>query len=192
MEKNVSIRISLNVNLLFDEIKIKSGLAYKRSSGKIIGFTEMGDLNEEISKLTKDCEKDEVEKAFSTYVNVFMVRGICSSLCYPFGYHAGLGFTVVQLFPLVWEATRVLECIGSKVCAWVCNGASPNRKFFKINGVEENYWTWNIFDMPRKIYFISDVPHLLKTTRNNLENSHGNHNSRNLHVRYIFNVLSPA
>ena len=44
-----------------------------------------------------------------------MVRGICSSLCYAFGYHAGLGFTADQISPLVWEATRVLESIGFKV-----------------------------------------------------------------------------
>ena len=54
------------------------------------------------------------------------------------------------------EATRV-ECIGFKVHAWVCDGASPNRNFFKINSIDEGYWMWNILDMTRKIYFISDV-----------------------------------
>ena len=177
-----------NVTLMIDEIKIKSGLAYKRSSGKLIGFTEMGDLNEEVARFRHSCDesRDADERDFATYVNVFMVRGLCSSLCYPFGYHAGLGFTADQLFPLVWEATRVLEAIGFKVCAWTCDGASPNRKFFKINAChDDNHWTWNIYDLRRKIYFISDPPHLLKTLRNNLENSHGNRNSRNLHVSVI-------
>ena len=113
------------------------------------------------------------------------------------GYHASAGFTGDQLFPVVWEATRVLESIGFKVRNWVRDGAAPNRRFFLINGLEEEkrgrqYWTVNSYAPKRKIFFISDVPHLLKTTRNNLENSHGNNNTRNLHVSglhcYYYNV----
>ena len=179
-----------NVSLIFDEIKIKSGLIYRKSSGEIIGFTEMGDLNEEIERFKDTCEKtDADDRDFATYVNVFMVRGICSKLCYPFGYHAGLGFSADQLFPLVWEATYVLESIGFYVRAWVCDGASPNRKFFKINALKEDYWTWNLFDPTRKIFLFSDTPHLLKTTRNNLENSLANKNSRNLHVSTLHTIF---
>ena len=91
-----------------------------------------------------------------------MVRGICSR----FGHHASTGFTADQLFPLVLEATRILECIGFKVRAWVCDGASPNRKIFKINHLEQEagimYSTVNRFEPSRNIYFISDVPHPLK------------------------------
>ena len=59
-----------------------------------------------------------------------MVRGIRGRLCVTFGHHASTSFTAEQLFPLVWEATRILECVWFKVRAWVCHGASPNRKFF--------------------------------------------------------------
>ena len=91
-----------NVSLIFDEIKIKSGLIYKKSSGKLIGFTEMGELNEEINEFQRGCDegKSELDRQFSKYVNMFMVRGIFSNLCYPFGYHASVGFTADQLFPL--------------------------------------------------------------------------------------------
>ena len=124
-------------------------------------------------------------KESDKYVNVFVVRGILSKLCYPIGYHASTGFTGDQFFPLVWEATQILEIIGFKVRVWVCDGATPNRKCFKINATDDdnNYYnTVNQFAPEHQIYFISDVRHLLKTTRNNLENSHGNKNSRNLHV----------
>ena len=152
----------------------------------------MGDVNEEIARFKATCDEnmDADERSFATYVNVFMVRGICSPLCYAFGYYAGLGFTADQLFPIVWEATRVLESIGFKVRAWTCDGASPNRKIFKINSVnEDDHFTLNIFDPSRIIYFISDPPHLLKTLRNNLENSHGNRNSRNLHVSILIYII---
>ena len=103
------------------------------------------------------------------------------------GYHVSAGFTGDQLFPVVWEAIWVLESIGFKVCNWVCDGAAPNRMFFLINGLEEEkrgrqYWTVNRYAPERKIFFISDVLRLLKTTRHNLENCHGNNNTRNVHV----------
>ena len=95
-----------------------------------------------------------------------MVRGICSRLCATSGHHASTGFTTDQLFPLVWEATRILECVGFKLRTWVCDEASPNPKFFKTNHLEQEtgilYSTINKFEPSRKIYFISDILHLLK------------------------------
>ena len=35
--------------LLFDGMKIKSGLVYSKSSGTVIGFTELGYINEELN-----------------------------------------------------------------------------------------------------------------------------------------------
>ena len=35
-----------NCTLLFDEMKIKSGLVFSRPAGKLIGFTEIRDINE--------------------------------------------------------------------------------------------------------------------------------------------------
>ena len=156
-----------------------------------MGFVEMGDINEEISQLQTKYKYSEsqgeelIGKKVAKHVNVFLVRDILFKLCYLIGYHASIGFTGDQLFPLIWEATRILEEIGFKVRVWVCDGATPNGKCFKINANDNNnnyYCTVNQFAPERDIYFISDVPHLLKTTRNNLENSNGNKNISNLHA----------
>ena len=53
-----------HVLIAFDEMKIKSGLVYHKGSGKLIGFTELGDLNDEFSRFTcatneKDNQNDE-------------------------------------------------------------------------------------------------------------------------------------
>ena len=72
--------------------------------------------------------------------------------------------------------------------AITADGASPNRKYFDLHKLEnqENfkddvvYWTYNLWIPLRKIYFICDVSHLIKTTTNNIKNSHGNLNTRNL------------
>ena len=54
----------------------------------------------------------------------------------------------------------------------MCDGAKPNRKFLKGLGCKSEmkegvvYKTVNRYCQERNIYFISDVPHLIKTTRN--------------------------
>ena len=123
-------------------------------------------------------------------MKVFMVHGIHTNLENKIGYHASRGFTGDQLFPLVWEATRILEVVGFKVRGWVCDRARPNRAFFRINGVlnqfEIRYFTINRYSPDRNIYFISDIPHLLKATSTNLENSHEYMNTRNLHLSSVY------
>ena len=46
-------------------------------------------------------------KILQNMLTYLWFRGICTNLCYPFGYHASMGFTGDQLHPLVWEAMRV-------------------------------------------------------------------------------------
>lgn len=55
----------------------------------------------------------------------------------------------------------------------VCDGAKTNSKFFNSLGAMENdkrngivYKTRNRYCHDRFIYFMSDVPHLIKTTHN--------------------------
>ena len=75
-------------------MKIKSDLVYSRSTGKLIGFTELGDINEEFRVFGKKMENSDnpFEREFSTYVQVYMVRGIFTNLQYPFAYFGSLGF----------------------------------------------------------------------------------------------------
>ena len=172
-----------NVVISFDEMKIKSDLIYRKSTGELVGFTQMGDINEEFASFERTCESTDVSsRQFAAYVLVFMVRGIFSKLAYPFGYFASMGFTADQLYPCVMEATRVLQSIGFMVRALVCDGASPNRKLFQMLNMSELHWTTNWFSCGEKIFLFSDVPHLIKTTRNCFENSCWNKKTRNLHV----------
>ena len=180
--------------IVFAEMKIQGNLVFKKSTRKFIGYTEIGDLNEEINDFSvRFCSPEadiaDISNRTVAYVNVLMIRGMRSQLCPAFGYHASTGFTVDQLFLSVWETTRILECVGFKARTWVCDGASHNCKFFKINHFEQEagimYSTAAIFEPSRKIYFVSDEPNLLKTTANNLENSHGNLIERNLFVSWI-------
>ena len=111
-----------HVIIAFDEMQIKSNLVYHRGTGQLIGFSEMGDINEEFSYLQRTSaageneECDFTSRELATHVTLYMVRGICSSLLYPFGYFASAGMTSSQLYFTTMEAIRVLTAINFKVC----------------------------------------------------------------------------
>ena len=146
------------VILLFDELKIKSGLVYSKSSGRVIGFTELGDMNDELNEFERHMT-DNKPKELATYVLCFMVRGLVKRLCFPVGYFSSRGFDSAQLFPTAWQAIRVLETVGFQVAAMVCDGASPNRRFYRIHELADGenkspdgvvYWIYNRSDKRRK------------------------------------------
>jgi hypothetical protein len=80
------------------------------------------------------------------------------------------------LAKLILEAVVLLENCGAQVDGLVRDGASSNRKAQKqlgwcgIMGSVCNRMV-NPCDETRNIFFFSDVPHLLKTVRNNLLHS---------------------
>lgn len=184
-----------SVVLLFDEMKIKSGLVYSKATGKFLGFTDLGGINEELDEFER-LVKGGQPKKFATHVIGFMIRGLTTRYNYPIGYYAGCGFDSDQLYAVVWEAVECVEMAGFQVRAFTCDGASPNRRFFKLNVTPDGSnttphgvinWVWNLYAVPqRKIFFFSDPPHLMKTLRNNFENSHGHKNTRHLMVSFFF------
>ena len=125
-------------------------------------------------------------RTVASHMLLFMVRGIFSSLEFPYAQFATTGATADSLFPLVWEAVYNLESSGFHVVAFACDGATPNRKFFKMHGRGKKliYKTPNVYsdDPSSEIYIFSGVPHLLKTTRNCWSNSFAHKWSRALWV----------
>ena len=80
---------------------------------------------------------------------------------------------------MFWEAVCILE---SSCNLWVIaatsDSASPNRRFYRLHkpldgdaGTDVCYRAVNIFAPHRFVYFFSDAPHLVKTTRNCLMHS---------------------
>ena len=184
-----------NVVLLFDEMRIKSGLVYDHATGNIVGFTDMGDINNKIEQFVDSCKRSEEgdgepEVEVATHVLAFMVRGIFVPLHVVFGHAPCTGFKAKYLYPALQNAINILEVQGFNVRALCSDGASPNRKVYRILAGDNVHFTINRWSPEkRKIYLICDPPHLIKTTRNNWENSHWNSKTRFLKVsKIIFNL----
>lgn len=173
-----------NVAIAWDEMKIRSGLVVSKGTGCLVGFTQSDDFSCALDKLSDLIEGGcTVDDNLATHIMVFMVRGLLCRVNLPFIWYPCLGFKSYEIYGAAWTATEALEMLGLKVCAWICDGATPNRKNFKLHSDSENEFCFNSenhFSYKRSVYFVCDVPHLIKTTRNNLENSHGHMKSKNL------------
>ncbi|XP_071101730.1 uncharacterized protein [Haliotis cracherodii] len=171
------------VGILQDEVKVSEGLVYDRVTGELVGYVELEKTGNDLLHMENLIAN--TKKKLASSILVIMVRGITSSLKYPVACFATSGITADLLYPAIWKAVRFLEIeCRLKILFVTCDGASPNRKFFNLHHCEElqnTYWTWNPYSYPRrKLYFISDVPHLLKTTRNCFANSGSHSKSRDM------------
>ena len=65
-----------------------------------------------------------------------MIKSLANSLSYSLATFATAGITSGQLYPLFWRVVAYLEMTCAlKVVASTADGASPNRKFFRIHKV---------------------------------------------------------
>lgn len=179
------------VSLVFDEVKIKEDLVYNKHTGELIGFVNITDINHHLTAFEHHCHGEVHSHEVATHMLVFMVRGLFTRLKFPYVQFSVATASGDILHPIVWQCIEHLEMVGIKVLALVCDGASTNRKFFRMHGKlkELTYKVTNIYaDEPRPIFFISDVPHLIKTTRNSWANSCAHTNTRKLWVCHSIHV----
>ncbi|PFX17055.1 Transposable element P transposase [Stylophora pistillata] len=160
------------VVLLFDEMKVMSNLVLDKVTGELIGFTDLGNLELNYAVLEKVNE-------IATHALAFLVRGVCTDLKFYLAHFTTTGVTSVQLMPLFWEAVCILETSSNLwATAATSDGDSPKRRFYHLHkpldgdaGTDVCYRAVNIFAPHRFVYFFSDAPHLVKTTRNCLMHS---------------------
>ena len=69
------------VVLLLDEMHIRENLVYDRRTGRMIGFTNLGDINNRLLAFEQSVEENETEGiVLAKSMMVFMVRGLFTPL----------------------------------------------------------------------------------------------------------------
>ena len=164
------------VALILDEVHIKEDLVYDKHDGTLIGFTNLGEINNHLMKFEKSLTgESQSMPTIAGSMLVMMVRGLLSKLNFPYAQFACANLTGDQLVDPVWEAIARLERQGLKVLCLTCDGASTNRRLWSLHGKDRDlsdrgvlYKVPNVYapEPSRYLYFISDPPHLIKTTRN--------------------------
>ena len=125
----------------------------------------MGDINSHLTAFEESLKHSETDlEQLANSMLVIMVKGLFSRVQFPCSAVRG-----DQLFQPFWEAVCRLERCGFKVLGLTCDGLSANRRLFKMHqsGTELAYKVPNPYATDgRDLFFLSDPPHLLKTTRN--------------------------
>lgn len=146
----------------------------------------MGDVNSHLLAFEQSLGAD--QSSSGTLANtmlVFMVKGLFSSLKYPYAQFPSHSLSSDELFHPFWESVARLERLGFKVMGLCCDGLAANRRFFSLHSNEPNCYK---VDNPyaaenRYLYFFIDPPHLMKTVRNAWANP-----KRQLWVGYMHGV----
>ena len=148
------------VVLLMDEMKIQENLVWDKHNGELIGYVDLGDINyATMSKVT----------TVASHVLAFLIRSIVNPFKFSLANFATDGISASQMFPLLWKAISICGKSSLKVIAVAFDGASPNRKLFRMHWyltqdddmnpeTDVTYRTRNLFSgtKNRFLYFISD------------------------------------
>lgn len=142
--------------LCLDEMSLKAHLFYNSTRDRVIGFEDIGLDNMYTEQCLPACS-----------VAVILVRGICKSWKQPLAYFfSNSTINSSHLLNILHEVIINLTNIGLKV---LCIASDMGSNFVKLSellhiSIEKQYFESN----NKKIFYMFDVPHLLKATRNNL------------------------
>ena len=100
-EANIKEEKDRYVVLSFDEIKIREKLVFGKTTLSLIGFTDLGDMNNSLEDIERKCglTEDETSSSVGTHMLAFMVRGLFTGLEFPYAHFPTQGCTGEELFP---------------------------------------------------------------------------------------------
>ena len=188
------------VGLIGDEMYIKEGLVYDKNTGDLIGYCDLGDINNHLICLEQQYMKnDKSNRTLASTMMVFMIRSLFTNFTFPYASFPTSNMTGEQMVPTFYEAMMRVERCGFKVTFITLDGNSVNRKYIDIVGsnttlVKHKFNNPLSFDK-REIYLFSDPPHLLKTARNCLSNPKRNMKVIIINFNYYHKhsqIISPA
>jgi len=174
------------VFILIDEVYLKEGLVYNKSTGSLIGFADLGGTLQQLSDYEENISSVNPTRPLAKTMMVFMVRGVFCNISFPYAQFPMASAWAHDAFPLLWQAIDRLEMNNIHVLGVTGDGVSVNRKMFQMHGSTPCiYKCANIYSTEaRNIYFFSDPPHLLKTIHNAMYNK-----NRHLWVSFVLLVV---
>lgn len=100
-----------NVLLIMDEMHIKESLVFNKHTGALVGFTNLGEMNEHLQKFEQSLEANDgnTQEPLAKSVLVMMVRGLFSRLQFPYAQFPCEAVSGDQLYNPFWNAVMRLE-----------------------------------------------------------------------------------
>lgn len=179
--------------LMADEMYVSKNLVYKKATGELVGYTNLDTIDKDL-KLLEDFfqdstasapapapaphKKKQVDEEVANKVLCYLVKGVANNVKEVVAIYATKSVSSRQMYMWTWQVISSLERAGVYIIAFIGDGCSVNRAFVKMHipshSVRKSgvvYATVNKAAPHRPLFFISDVPHLLKTLRNSFYTS---------------------
>ena len=104
------------VILLLDEMHIREDLVFDKHTGAMIGFTNLGDINDHLLQFEQSVmDSSPAPPKLAKTMMVLMVRGLFSKLQFAYAQFPCAGLSGHLLYKPFWEAVGRLENCGLKV-----------------------------------------------------------------------------
>ena len=141
-------------------MKLSSSLSFDKQNLKFIGFTDLGEYTPK--------EQQNLDGNHALVLIFQPLVGTWIQTVAAFVSHGAANSKVLQ--QIILEAILLLENSGFQVDAVITDGASWNRCMWKRMGMgmsdDNEVSVLHPFDLKRRLWFLSDFPHLIKTLRN--------------------------
>ena len=126
--------------LMFDEMYIKQGLVYEKSTGALFGFTDLGEVNNQLDDYEKSLSGDGtgLQRPLAKTMLVFMFKGLFTNVAMPYAQFPACSLKGYYMFPLLWEVIGRLTQIGCCVLGVTCDASSPNRRLFQLHKIPDD------------------------------------------------------
>lgn len=139
--------------ILLDEVSIMKSIEYNKVLDEIEGFEDLGQLGR--------------TDKFASHALVIMIRGLYTNWKFPFSYFfTGSGVKGDNLVLIVENCVQKLLELDLIPTSIVCDQGTQNRRMFSLFGGTENNPSTVLCG--KKLFLIYDMPHLIKSIRNNL------------------------
>lgn len=139
--------------ILLDEVSIMKSVEYNKIIDEIEGFEDLGSIGR--------------TQKLGSHALVTMVRGLIKNWKFPFSYYfTGSGVKGDDLVKIIKDSVEKMLNVGLLPSAIVCDQGTQNRRMFSLLGATEDNPSTIICST--NLFLIYDMPHLMKSIRNNL------------------------
>uniref|UniRef100_A0A1X7TDM4 Transposable element P transposase-like RNase H domain-containing protein n=1 Tax=Amphimedon queenslandica TaxID=400682 RepID=A0A1X7TDM4_AMPQE len=127
-----------HISLIGYEIYIKENLVFNKVTGELVGFCDVGDINNHLL-LEESYKRDGTEvndmhhwtPTLAKTMLMITVQGLFTNFTFPYASFPSTNLTGEQLVPIFLEALTRLEVCGIRVMSITLDRCSVNRKFLK-------------------------------------------------------------
>jgi len=94
--------------VLCDEMYVKQGIVFEKSTGTLFGFTDLDEVNNQLDDFEEMMKKDvtSLQGPLTKTTMVFVFKGLFTNVAMPYTHFAASSLTGTDIFPLLWEVVE--------------------------------------------------------------------------------------